>query len=34
VFLQPGDRVEVACPAIGVLENTVVERAGLQGETP
>ncbi|GHD52365.1 fumarylacetoacetate (FAA) hydrolase [Thalassobaculum fulvum] len=31
VFLQPGDRVEVACPAIGVLGNTVVERAGGQG---
>lgn len=34
VFLQPGDRVEVACPAIGVLENAVVERTGPQGGTP
>lgn len=26
VFLQPGDRVRVACPAIGALENPVVLR--------
>ncbi len=28
VFLQPGDRVEIACPAIGRLENPVVARRG------
>lgn len=29
VFLQPGDRVEIACPAIGSLENVVIERSAL-----
>lgn len=28
VYLQPGDRVEVEIPGLGVLANTVVERGG------
>ena len=27
VWLKPGDTIEVECPAIGVLRNTVVDEA-------